>query len=182
MASDSKRFKAEVLPHIDAAYNLARWLSRSAADAEDVVQDALLLAFRNFDAQRGPNTRAWLLAIVRNSFLSTVRRAAPHAGKTESIDALDAGAAPAALVSVESPEADAITADGARSLNEVLERLPEDFREMLVLRELEGLSYREISTVTAAPIGTVMSRLARARAAFRAEWRRLNGGNDDVLP
>ena len=182
MASDGKRFEADVLPHIDAAYNLARWLSRSATDADDVVQDALLLAFRNFDAQRGPNTRAWFLAIVRNAFLSAVRRAAPRAAKTETIDTLDATAPPAAMVRVETPESEAVAAERAGSVDAVLERLPEDFREMLVLREMEGLSYREIATATGAPIGTVMSRLARARAAFRTDWQRMNGGADDVLP
>ncbi len=175
------RFEQEALPHLDAAYNLARWLTRSAAEAEDIVQDALLLAFRNFDRQRGPSTKAWLLAIVRNCFLSQVRRSAPRARLTDSIDATGDALTPPALVSLADPEREAIAAERARSLDEALGRLSEDYREVLVLRELEGLSYREIAGVTAMPIGTVMSRLARARESLRVHWLRATGGSDDAL-
>ncbi len=181
MSNERTRFDQEVLPHFEAAYNLARWLSHSAVDAEDILQDALLLAFRNLDARRGTNTKAWLLAIVRNAFLSSRRRSAPRARLTDTIDALDAEVPPPALVSADDPEHEAIATDRARSFDEVLEQLPEEFREVLVLREMEGLSYKEIATVTAAPIGTVMSRLARARTAFRSEWLTATGGSDDGL-
>ena len=175
------RFEQEALPHLDAAYNLARWLTRSDSDAEDVVQDALLLAFRNFDRQRGPSTKAWLLAIVRNAFLSSMRRTAPRARLTDPIEAMGDARVPSALVSGADPEREAIAADSARSLEEALGKLPQDFREVLVLRELEGLTYREIAGVTATPIGTVMSRLARARESFKAHWLRAGGGSDDGL-
>jgi RNA polymerase sigma-70 factor (ECF subfamily) len=173
------RFEQEALPHIDAAYNLARWLARSDADAEDVVQEALLLAYRNFERQRGPSTKAWLLAIVRNCFLSSLRRSAPRARLTDPLEAFGDGAVPAALVSAAVPERDAIAADRARTLDAALGGLSEDYREVLVLRELEGLSYREIAEVTATPIGTVMSRLARARTAFRVLWCGAGGGSSD---
>ena len=175
------RFEQEALPHLDAAYNLARWLTRSDSEAEDVLQDALLLAFRNFDRQRGPSTKAWLLAIVRNSFLSAVRRSGPRARLTDPLESIGEADTPPALVSGADPERDAIAADSARSLDEALGKLPHDYREVLVLRELEGLSYREIAGVTATPIGTVMSRLARARESFKAHWLRANAGSDDAL-
>ena len=175
------RFEQEALPHLDAAFNLARWLTRSDSEAEDIVQDALLLAFRNFEHQRGPSTRAWLMSIVRNTFLSSVRREVPRARLADPIEAMGDADTPAELMSAADPERDAIAADSARSLDEALEKLPQDYREVLVLRELEGLSYREIAGVTAVPIGTVMSRLARARESFKAHWLGANHGSDDAL-
>jgi len=153
-----RRFEAQALPHLDAAYNLARWLSRSPADADDIVQDAMLRAFRAFDGFRGGDAKAWLLTIVRNCWLSagssTRRR-----GHTE-LDEDLADAAP-------DPEESAIQAGHQRRLAAMIARLPDDFREALILRELEDMSYREIAEITGAPIGTVMSRLARARALLR---------------
>jgi RNA polymerase sigma factor (sigma-70 family) len=181
MTDKRSRFEQDAVPHLDAAYNLARWLARSAPDAEDIVQDALLLAFRNFEAQRGTNTKAWLLAIVRNCFLSARRRDAARPARTESLDAAPEAVPPAALVSTDDPEREAIAGERARTLDEALDRLPAEFREVLVLRELEGLSYREIAEVTAAPIGTVMSRLARARAALKAGWPAPLGGAEDAV-
>ena len=175
------RFEQEALPHLDAAYNLARWLTRSDTEAEDVVQDALLLAFRNFERQRGPSTKAWLLAIVRNTFLSSVRRSAARERLTDPLEASSEASTPAALVSAADPERHAIAADRARMLEEALGQLSGDYREVLVLRELEGLSYREIAAVTAVPIGTVMSRLARARDGLKAQWRDASGRSDDAL-
>jgi len=175
------RFELEALPHLDAAYNLARWLTRSDADAQDVVQEALLLAFRNFERQRGPSTKAWLLAIVRNCFLSSVRRSAPRARVTEPLEAASDADVPAALVSSTDPEREAIAAESARTVDAALGCLSNDYREVLVLRELEGLSYREIAAVTATPIGTVMSRLARARATFKTHWQRANTGSNDAV-
>jgi RNA polymerase sigma-70 factor (ECF subfamily) len=176
------RFEQEALPHLEAAYNLARWLSKSATDAQDIVQEALLLAYRNFSSQRGTNTRAWLLAIVRNSFLSGARRHGPVARVTESLaDAPDGAPVPAALVSTEDPARSAEDAERTRAVDAVLARLPDEHREILVLRELEGFSYQEIAGITGLAIGTVMSRLSRARAAFRADWIRANGGGVDGL-
>ena len=152
------RFEAQALPHLDAAYNLARWLSRSSADADDIVQEAMLRAFRAFDGFRGADARAWLLTIVRNCWRSR-GRAEQRRGHTELDDELATDGA--------GPEDAAMDASRRRRLNAVLALLPEEFREVLVLREMEDLSYREIAAVTGAPIGTVMSRLARARALLR---------------
>jgi len=153
-----RRFEAQALPHLDAAYNLARWLSRSPADADDIVQDALLRAFRGFDGFRGGDARAWLLAIVRNCWRSA-GSATTRRGHTELDDAI-ADAAPG-------PEEAAAQTGERRRLNVLIARLPDDFREVLILRELEDLSYKEIAEITGAPIGTVMSRLARARTMLR---------------
>jgi RNA polymerase sigma-70 factor (ECF subfamily) len=151
-------FEAAVLPHLDAAYNLARWLLRNEQDAEDAVQDAVLRAFRFFAGLRGGDGRAWLLTIVRNACYTRIRRAAPHDRNV----ALDE--------ETHDPHADAVTPEtevmrqaSGRSIQQALEALPVDLREAIVLRELEGLSYAEIASVAEIPIGTVMSRLSRAR-------------------
>ena len=153
-----QRFEAQALPHLDAAYNFARWLSRSSVEADDIVQDALLCAFRAFDGFRGGDARAWLLVIVRNCWLSagraTRRRAYTDLEDTMADDGPD-------------PEEVAIQAGHRRRLGAMIARLPADFREVLILREMEGMSYREIAEITGSPIGTVMSRLARARTLLR---------------
>ena len=153
-----RRFEAQALPHLDAAYSLARWLSRSPADADDIVQDAMLRAFRGFDGFRGGDARAWLLTIVRNCWRSA-GSATTRRGHTELDDAI-ADAAP-------DPEEAAAQTGEQRRLNVMIGRLPDDFREVLILRELEDMSYKEIAEITGAPIGTVMSRLARARTMLR---------------
>ena len=152
------RFEALALPHLDAAYNLARWLSRSPSDADDIVQDAMLRAFRGFDGFRGGDVRPWLLAIVRNCW-KTSGRAQKRRGHEE----LDEGLASDGA----GPEDMAIDASRRRRIDAMLALLPEEFREVLVLREMDDMSYREIAEVTGAPIGTVMSRLARARSLMR---------------
>jgi len=162
------RFEAQVLPHLDAAYRLARWLCRSPGDADDVVQEAFLRAYRAFDSLRGPDARAWLLAIVRNCHLSALaeRRRRGHEPLAEEHEA-DSQAAVAPLPD---PERDSIERDARRMLERLIAGLAPEHREVLLLRELEDMSYREIATVTAVPIGTVMSRLARARAALKVSW------------
>jgi RNA polymerase sigma-70 factor (ECF subfamily) len=152
-----RRFEAQALPHLDAAYNLARWLSRSPADADDIVQDAMLRAFRAFDGFRGGDARAWILTIVRNCW-----RSAGTASKRRGHTSLDEN-----LVAEDDPEEIAIQTGARRRLDALVAQLPEEFREVLILREMEDLSYREIAEITATPIGTVMSRLARARAILR---------------
>ena len=153
-----RRFEAQALPHLDAAYNLARWLSRSPVDAEDIVQDAMLRAFRGFDGFRGGDAKAWLLTIVRNCWLSA-GTASRRRGLTSLEDSMaDEGPG---------PEETAIQAGHQRRLDAMIARLPADFREVLILREMEDMSYREIAEITASPIGTVMSRLARARTQLR---------------
>ncbi|MFC4702597.1 MULTISPECIES: RNA polymerase sigma factor [Paraburkholderia] len=167
-AQRSSRFQALALPHLDAAYNLARWLSRNPGDAEDIVQEAFLRAFRFFDAFRGEHARPWLLAIVRRVWYDEWRR---RAGAEEVApfdelrddqppDGWDTGSA--------DPEALAIRAEDARIVQEAMQRLPVEYREVLVLRELEELGYREIAAVIDVPIGTVMSRLARGRKRLAA--------------
>jgi len=153
------------LPHLDAAYNLARWLARSPADADDIVQEAMLRAFRSFDRFRGETIRPWLLAIVRNCWRNAAgdRHRRGHAPLDEEDGHGLASEAP-------DPEAEALHASEGRRLEAVLAGLPDDFREVLVLREIEDMSYREIAEATGAPIGTVMSRLARARALLKDRW------------
>jgi RNA polymerase sigma-70 factor (ECF subfamily) len=153
-----RRFEAQALPHMDAAYNLARWLSRSPADADDIVQDAMLRAFRGFDGFRGGDAKAWLLTIVRNCW-----RSAGAATKRRGHTALE----DEVLVAEGDPEETAIQSGAGRRLDALIAHLPEEFREVVILREMEDMSYREIAEVTGAPIGTVMSRLARARALLR---------------
>ena len=148
------RFRSIIVPHMDAAYALARSLSRDPVIAEDVVQDAFLNAFRGFAGWRGGSSKAWFLAIVRNCFFAAIRRV----GMTESLDVEEID--PPHDVT---PEAILIQAHDAARLRAAIDGLPTLFRETLVLRELEELSYREIAIIVDVPIGTVMSRLSRAR-------------------
>jgi RNA polymerase sigma-70 factor (ECF subfamily) len=150
------RFEQLVLPHLNAAVNLARWLLRNSADAEDVVQEAVLRAFRFFGSFRGTDARAWLLQIVRNSCYTWLQRRAPAELETEFNEEIHQQPSP-------TPEALAVRAQERQKLMQVLESLPVRWREVLVLRELEGCSYKEISAVTGIPMGTVMSTLSRAR-------------------
>jgi RNA polymerase sigma-70 factor (ECF subfamily) len=153
-----RRFEAQALPHLDAAYNLARWLSRSPADADDIVQDAMLRAFRAFDGFRGTDAKAWILTIVRNCW-----RSAGTANKRRGHTSLE----DENLVADDDPEDAAVQAGARRRFDALVADLPEEFRTVLILREMEDMSYREIAEITATPIGTVMSRLARARAILR---------------
>ena len=160
------RFRAEILPHLDAAYNLARYLAADPAMAEDVVQDAFLRAFRGFEGWRGDNPRAWLMAIVRNCWRDRV--GAEIARRQILVDNAALSEAQAAAVEnlpdeADTPETALIRDDEVAGIRRVIASIPEPFREALVLREMESLSYREIATMTEVPIGTVMSRLARAR-------------------
>jgi RNA polymerase sigma-70 factor (ECF subfamily) len=146
------------MPHLDAAYNLARWLSGNDHDAQDVAQEASLRAFRFFGSFRGENARAWLLAIVRNTFYTWLRKNRPPENTVaiddETLDLEDVSANPEA-VNPQFADADAV--------RRAIAELPVEFREIVVLRELEGFSYKEIAELAEVPIGTVMSRLARAR-------------------
>lgn len=157
-------FEQVVLSHLDAAYNLARWLVRSPGDADDVVQEACLRALRFFDGFRGGDSRSWLLKIVRNTCYTWLRKNRP----AETADEFDErmhtpeGA-------METPEAKLISQSESTRVRRALEALPAAFREVLVLREIEGLSYKEIADVTGAPMGTVMSSLSRARQKMREE-------------
>jgi len=153
---DRERFEQLVLPHVDAAFNLARWLLRGRSDAEDVAQEALLRACRFFGGFNGGDARAWLLQIVRNTCYTWLEKNRPMELSMEFDEELHQQTSA-------TPETLAIIADDRKRLTLALETLPPRFREVLVLRELEGCSYKEIATITSIPIGTVMSSLSRAR-------------------
>lgn len=174
-ANTRRRFDTLVLPHLDAAYNLARWLCGNPGDADDVVQEAFLRAFRLFGGFRGDHARPWLLAIVRNTWFNTwqKRRAAAETGYDESLpdtDLPDWHGAPG------DPEQWLLRAEDVRLVHAALERLPVAFREVLVLRELEELHYRDIARIVDIPVGTVMSRLARGRRMLAAAVVTLRDG------
>ncbi|PYU27297.1 MAG: RNA polymerase subunit sigma [Acidobacteria bacterium] len=157
-----ERFEQVVLPHLDAAYNLARWLVGSSADADDVVQEAFLRALRFFDGFRGGDSRAWLLKIVRNTSYSWVRKNRPAQLADEFDETLHSSE-----TSIENAEAKLLSRAESERVRKALELLPVAFREVLILREIEGLSYKEISEVTGVAMGTVMSSLSRARQKLR---------------
>ena len=159
----SRGFEEIVLPHLDAAFNYARWLTRNDADAEDVVQDACVRAVRFFPSLREDDARGWLFAIVRNTWYSRVSRRA-GAAEVLPLDGTRDDPADRAL----DPEARLLQQLTVARVREALEQLPVDFREVLVLREIEGMSYKEIAAIVRVPIGTVMSRLARARDRLSA--------------
>jgi RNA polymerase sigma-70 factor, ECF subfamily len=158
-----RRFNEIAVPHLDSAYNLARWLTRNEHDAEDVVQEAYLRAFKFFDGYRGGDARAWILKIVRHTCFTWLARNRP-AEVVASVDDEDDERAAAAQGTVRSdPETLLLQRLDSELLNRLIDKLASPYREILVLREIEDLSYREIAEVLALPIGTVMSRLARAR-------------------
>src|SRR5215471_4497848 len=161
MEEGKSDFEAVVLPHLDEAYNLARWLMRSPSDAEDVVQEAMLRALTYYASFRGGNARAWLLQIVRNAAYTMLRqRAAPE---TAPLEDEELGAAATLREAGLTPEALLARVQARRRLDSLLAELPVELRECIVLFELNQATYREIATITAVPIGTVMSRLWRAR-------------------
>ena len=156
------RFEQVVLPHLAAAYNLARWLTRNDHDAEDVVQESYLRAYRSFDRFRGADGRPWLLAVVRNTCYTWLKQNRAHELATpfdETLHSPEAGPSEA--------ERRLLQQASAELLREALGELPAEFREVIVLRELEGMSYKEIASVADVPLGTVMSRLTRARARLQ---------------
>lgn len=151
-------FETAMLPHLDAAYNLARWMTRNDADAQDVVQEAYLRALRFFHGFAGGNGRGWLLAIVRNTCYSWMQRNRPM----EQTFLFDENAYFADCVRA-NPETELLRRAREESVEACIQELPVEFREVIVMRELEGMSYREIAEAAEVPVGTVMSRLARAR-------------------
>jgi RNA polymerase sigma factor (sigma-70 family) len=158
-----ERFEQTVLPHLDAAYNLARWLTRSDQDAQDVTQEACLRAFRFFDGYQGGNMRSWLLTIVRNTCYTWL-----HQNRAPGSDEVfDEEIHSAELSGGTSPELQVLAGADKETLRRAIEDLPDVFREALILREIEGMSYKEIADIASVSLGTVMSRLARARARLR---------------
>ena len=159
------RFRHEILPHLDGAYNLARYLTRDPVLSEDIVQDAFVRAFQAFAQFRGDSPRAWLFAIVRNCCRTAMSSAATSAMLRESdLAQADADALLNQPDPSPGPEDSAVRNDEIAGLRRAIDAVPEPFREALVLREMEGLSYREIAEVSGVAIGTVMSRLSRGRA------------------
>jgi RNA polymerase sigma-70 factor (ECF subfamily) len=155
---DSKRARFEelIMPHLDAAYNLARWLTRNEHDAEDVAQEAFLRAFKFFDSFRGSNSRSWLLSIVRNASYDWLKKNR----KSELTTVFDEQLHAPETSEQESPVPAVVDQELVR---QAIEELPVEYREVTILREMEGMSYKEIAEISGVPIGTVMSRLARAR-------------------
>ena len=161
---EQQLFSEAVLPHIDAALSLARWITGDRADAEDVLQEACLRAFRAIASARNPDARAWLLAIVRNTAMTWIAKNRPKTVVTTDDEATFERAGLGMVEQQASPEALLIEKADAEQLHSAIAALPLQYREVLVLREIEELSYQEISKVLSIPMGTVMSRLARARS------------------
>lgn len=151
-----RRFEETISPHLKSAYNLARWLTRSHEDAEDVVQDAFLRAFSAFESFRGEDAKPWLLTIVRNTSMTLLKR------KRNFEDISEQCSEPSP-----DPEEILLISCGREQVRQALEQIPPEFREAIVLREMEGLSYKEISNVIGIPLGTVMSRLSRGRDCLK---------------
>ncbi|HWY69365.1 MAG TPA: sigma-70 family RNA polymerase sigma factor [Terriglobales bacterium] len=156
------RFEALVLPHLDSAFNLARWMARNTTDAEDVAQEAMMRAFRFFDTFRGEDARVWLLTIVRNTYLTWVRRQLPQQNSAEFDERLHTD-----IETALTPESEFLRQATAEQVRRAIENLPAEFREVILMRELEQLSYKEIAAVTRSPLGTVMSRISRGRSMLR---------------
>jgi RNA polymerase sigma factor (sigma-70 family) len=178
------RFQQMALPHMDAAYNLARWLTGNIQEAEDVTQEAFLRAYKFFDGFRGEDARTWLLAIVRNVFYTQWRRTRSAGASTEFDEEMhsfsDDESLPEMGRSDTNPESILSRNDDMRLLDQALQALPVEYREAIVLRELEDLSYKEIAATLDVPIGTVMSRLARARRLLLDSFKRLSKGNHEL--
>jgi RNA polymerase sigma-70 factor (ECF subfamily) len=173
----ARQFRELALPFLDDAYNLARWLTRNSQDAEDVVQDAYMRAFQFFDGFRGANPRAWILTIVRNSYYARLRKAQsqtavqlPAASIGDVGEEQDVSEQELSDPDQDDAETLLIKRTEADALHSFIAALPGAFRETLVLREMEELSYQQIAEITGAPIGTVMSRLARARGLLQKAW------------
>ncbi len=169
----ARRFRDVALPHLDDAYTFARYLLCNGADAEDAVQECYLRALRHFDTFRGDAIKPWLFAILRNVCRATY--AQRHVA-TAAFDDGDDNAEPMWTVASETPEAHMLRQHDVETIAEMVRALPEPFREVIVLREINDLSYRAIAEIVNTPVGTVMSRLARARAMLRAAWIAANEG------
>jgi RNA polymerase sigma factor (sigma-70 family) len=161
---DNARFRSIVMPHIDEAYRLAQWLASNRTDAEDIVQEASLRAFRAIRDFNGGSARAWVLSIVRNTAYTWLRKnRTATVVNVENLEDVELEQAKSRDLGNETPETALIARADAEQLRRAIAELPSPFRETLVLRDIEGLDYREIAEATEVPIGTVMSRLARAR-------------------
>lgn len=184
IADRSVRFNAAIVPQLDAAYNFARYLSRDADAAQDIVQEAFLRAYRNFDGYLGGDARSWIFAIVRNCFHAwsqeTRRKRRFEMPLVDGYQDDEASGSAAHEVASEddTPEVALIRTSQSECVRSVINALPDDLREILVLRELEQLSYRQIAEIIDLPLGTVMSRLARARRVFGKLWHNTANGEE----
>ncbi len=167
----ARRFREAALPHLDDVYTLARYLLRDASDAEDAVQECYLRALKHFDSYRGPAMKPWLFAILRNVCRAEyARRASAPATVLDDDTPETAEQTPMWHEEQQTPEAEIIRERDASAIRRIIDTLAEPFKETFVLREINNLSYREIADAVGAPVGTVMSRLARARAMLRSAW------------
>ena len=174
--SRAGRFRDLALPHLDDVYTLARYLLGSAADADDAVQECYLRAYRHFDTYRGPQIKPWLFTILRNVCHSARARAASAPQPAGSMaEDIDGATEPVWSERAETPESEIMRRHDADTIRGLVAALPPPFREVIVLRELDDLSYREIADIVCVPVGTVMSRLARARAMLRTAWLAADG-------
>ncbi|MFC5472671.1 sigma-70 family RNA polymerase sigma factor [Paraherbaspirillum soli] len=175
----ARQFEEIALPHLDAAYNLARWLTRNDQDAEDLVQAAFLRAFKFFKGFRGGDARAWLLTIVRHTYYTSLRDSRQQradVGFDEEIHGQDDDASAISIDAIGNrPENILASRDAKNAINQALEKLPQIFREIVVLKDIDDWSYKEIAVIADIPIGTVMSRLARGRKLL-IEYLKHNGG------
>ena len=170
MGEDRRQFEETFLPFLDAAYNLARWIVQHDQDAQDVVQEAYLRAFKGFQGFRGGNGRAWLLTIVRNTAYSWINK---HAADHKLVPYDEEKHAE--IISFDQSTKEVVVEKRREHLNNALLRLPAEYREVIVLYELEGLSYKELALALGVPIGTVMSRLSRARRRLQQEATHIQG-------
>jgi RNA polymerase sigma-70 factor (ECF subfamily) len=162
----ARQFQNSILVYLDAAYNYARWLTGNSHDAEDLTQDACARAYAAFGSFRHKNPKSWLLTIVRNTFLTHKQKA--KQAEVIYLDSATQHGHPVALQEIDTPEAILLRNNDARLIQQAISQLDIEFREMIILRELEGLNYREIATITDCPLGTVMSRLSRARKQLKS--------------
>lgn len=178
----ARRFRDAALPHLDAVYTLARYLLRNAADADDAVQECYLRALRHFDSFRGLNIRPWLFAILRNVCRAEYARRCRHRERSLDDREVDDTVVPLWRENDDRAGLPSAAEDQTARMRRLISALPEPFRETLVLREIEELSYREIAEAIEAPVGTVMSRLARARLLLRDAWSAAEqqGGSDEL--
>jgi RNA polymerase sigma factor (sigma-70 family) len=168
LSEKNRQFETLVMPHLDAAYNLARWLLRDEHSASDAVQDACLRALRFFDHLKGEDARPWLLAIVRNCCYSMLGKRQRSGESMEFDEERDSEFADSAISDNHNPETTLSRKMDSARLDEAIARLPSVYREVIVLREMEELAYEEVAQIANIPLGTVMSRLSRARALLRA--------------
>jgi RNA polymerase sigma-70 factor, ECF subfamily len=178
----ARRFREAALPHLDDVYTLARYLMRNAADAEDAAQECYLRALRHFDSYRGPAMKPWLLAILRNVCNAEFARRGKQELPADIAEDAHVAAEPMWQEPAATPEAAMLRDTDGATIRRLIDGLPRPFREAIVLREVNELSYHEIAEVAGVPVGTVMSRLARARSMLRKAWHAAEAAAPGVVP